>query len=336
MQKQIIFVAFSLLSLCPTALSKRIKTAAKSHHEETKLAVEVEEEAGGTGWAGLAARCECSGMTTDEGGGPRCDSIDDGKAWCYVNEGLCPDAKRSNYGGHWSYKACTPPCQCSGRKTRTGGGPRCDSFDDGKPWCYVDQDLCPDAEPSNHGGQWSHKACRRCECSGRTTAEGGGPTCDSQDNGFAWCYVNEDHCDDAKRSNYGGQWSFSACQDKGGSSNADLHTSRCECSGRRTEEGGGARCDTYDEGKPWCYVDRDLCPDAKRSNYGGQWSHQACKSCECSGRTTEEGGGPNCDTFDSGKPWCYVDEGACGDGKRSNYGGHWSYSACQKNNATSR
>lgn len=165
-----------------------------------------------------------------------------------------------------------------------------------------------------------------CTCSGSKNDDGlGGESCNSQANGKPWCYVNRFQCSDGEKAKTldSQDWSYNAC---------------CKCDPHITNRNGegGADCKSKSNNKPYCYVKKGTCGDGRPSKelLTHDWSHQACASCECTGKTNPENGkgGSDCRSMYNGKPWCYVSKGVCSDGEPSfSVPDHdWSYSACAK------
>ena len=56
--------------------------------------------------------CRCSGQTSFGNGGADCNSVDEGKRWCYTSPGACHDGEKSNLllnlrsSMEWSNEAC--------------------------------------------------------------------------------------------------------------------------------------------------------------------------------------------------------------------------------------
>ena len=124
--------------------------------------------------------CECADILSSTGrGGADCESLTDGRRWCYIRRGACEDGVASAQLGEtdWSYLACTlkfrKTCKCLGVMDPFGmGGFGCKKRDpatgviantyaaalgeaDGirqtkwqppkmEPWCYAAAGLCPD------------------------------------------------------------------------------------------------------------------------------------------------------------------------------------------------
>ena len=122
--------------------------------------------------------CSCNGYLNSKGQG-ECRSEYQGKPFCYVNPGRCPDQVASSTEGRWwSHKACQErissqssdeveekkeekqrQCSCNALKNSRGEG-ECRSSYKGQAFCYVDRGSCSDETKSTFPNLWwSYQAC---------------------------------------------------------------------------------------------------------------------------------------------------------------------------------
>ena len=124
--------------------------------------------------------CSCNGYLNPGYPGHReCRSKYQGKAFCYVDPGRCPDQVASVIEGRWwSHKACQErissqssdeveekkeekqrQCSCNALKNSRGEG-ECRSSYKGQAFCYVDRGSCSDETKSTFPNLWwSYQAC---------------------------------------------------------------------------------------------------------------------------------------------------------------------------------
>ena len=108
--------------------------------------------------------CSCNGyLNPGYPGQGECRSKYQGKAFCYVDPGRCPDQAASVIEGRWwSHKACQEKqwqCRCNGLKNSRGEG-ECRSSYKGQAFCYVDRGSCEDETKSTFPNLWwSYQAC---------------------------------------------------------------------------------------------------------------------------------------------------------------------------------
>ena len=135
--------------------------------------------------------CSCNGyLNSNEQG--ECGSEYQGKPFCYVNPGRCPDQVASSTEGRWwSHKAC--------QERRSSQSSEFSPADESKV---------------NFGDEVEEKkeeAGRRCSCNGLKNSRGEGE-CRSSYKGQAFCYVDRGSCSDETKSTFPNLWwSYQAC-----------------------------------------------------------------------------------------------------------------------------
>lgn len=120
--------------------------------------------------------CVCANVTHETyGGGGDCQSIFNGKQFCYIEPGACADGNPISAltGYSYSYDACagvpmvtisstTSPCVCANVTHAGRGGGDCQSLLDGKQFCYIEQNTtCSDELTSSALPDYSlsYRAC---------------------------------------------------------------------------------------------------------------------------------------------------------------------------------
>lgn len=135
--------------------------------------------------------CSCNGYLNSKGQG-ECRSEYQGKPFCYVDPGRCPDQVASSTEGRWwSHKAC--------QERRSSPSSEFSPADDSKV---------------NFGDEVEEKkeeTERRCSCNGLKNSRGEGE-CGSSYKGQAFCYVDRGSCSDETESTSSNLWwSYQAC-----------------------------------------------------------------------------------------------------------------------------
>eukprot|EP01043_Picozoa_sp_COSAG02_P006470 COSAG02_NODE_184_length_30545_cov_128.634402_15_plen_909_part_00 len=251
-------------------------------------------------------------------------------------------------------------CQCSGVTNNIGEGDDCHDFDIGiGAWCYTNQGVCDDGEPSGRvGGQdYSYAACLQqpqeegeysitMNCPGESGFLDGTIDCGETVTGttrLATSHVGTGAGDHI--------FSF-ACDTDSPLNQCDITFDSC-ASGFDTylriynedmseEVAGCDDCGTcgtrsilsntvLNKGNYHLVVEGYSMSEGSYSVFMecADVSAPTIEPCVCSGAQNAAGEGADCLDFDGATPWCYTDHDVCNDGAPSaSVDADWSYSAC--------